>query len=423
MTAVLRIVAAGLSVAVTVLLGRHIGPEGLGYFAYATSLIMLALVPISNGWGMLLMRKASVAFQNSDWAEAKTIAGHAWKGALAVAILGLIGGLVVLGVLDLDASFPIGFGTVLLLACVLFFDQLSAVRVSFIRAFQQPQLAQVSDIVAKQVLVILGVCLVIYFNPSGLRLADVFGVLLIASVLNYLLGRYLLHWISPPELSAAAPTRFDPKWPKAAAFLATGAGLFIINSQMGMVMLGFFASAEDLGLFRVATQISILSAMGYAALSFIAAPRFAAQVDSKDTALLQAQACFLARMSLILSLPVPLVFYFFGQVLIEVLLGPAFLGLIPAALVLCLAQSVLCAFGLGNSVLNMHGYERQVSRCAAFALIVHVIALLVLVPSNGILGAAIAYLISITIWGGGLWLMAYRKLGVNTSVFAWPKPA
>lgn len=421
MTAVLRIVAAGLSVAVTVLLGRQLGPEGLGYFAYATSLIMLALVPISNGWGVLLMRKAALAFQNSDWAEAKSIAAYTWKGALAIALISGVGAFVALGYLDPNAAWPIGYGTVLLLACVLFFDQLSAVRVSLIRAFQQPQLAQISDIVAKQVLMILGILLVMSLRPNGIRLTDVFAVLLMASVMTYLLGRFLLYRLSPVELRNSPAIPFDPKWPKAALVLAAGAGLFIANSQMGMVMLGFFANAEDLGLFRVATQISILSAMGYAALNFIAAPRFATQIENKDTAQLQAQASFLARVSFVLSLPVPLVFYVFGDVIIEALLGTAFLGLVPAAIVLCIAQSILSVFGLAGSMLNMHGHERQVTRCAVAALIVHVIALLVLVPGYGIWGAAIAYLISLTLWGGSLWSVAYAKLGVNTSVFGWPR--
>jgi len=71
-------------------------------------------------------------------------------------------------------------------------------------------------------------------------------------------------------------------------------------------------------------------------------------------------------------------------------------------------------------LLNMTGNESVMARGLALAAALNVIMNLVLIPLFGIVGAALATALSITIFNLMMWNAAMRLLRINT--FAWSRP-
>jgi len=100
------------------------------------------------------------------------------------------------------------------------------------------------------------------------------------------------------------------------------------------------------------------------------------------------------------------------------LFGPTFLaGAAPLA-VLCLALVVRSVFGPASLVLSVH--DKPFSALPAIALGVATLigGNLLLVPPFGLMGAAVAALVSITLWSAAQWLTVLKIAGVDVSIRA-----
>jgi O-antigen/teichoic acid export membrane protein len=98
--------------------------------------------------------------------------------------------------------------------------------------------------------------------------------------------------------------------------------------------------------------------------------------------------------------------------------GPAFAaGAVPLA-VLCLALVVRSMAGPASLVLSIHDHPYASLPAVALGIGTLVVANLVLVPMFGLMGAAGAALLAITVWSAGLWFTAYKLAGVDVSIMA-----
>jgi len=80
-------------------------------------------------------------------------------------------------------------------------------------------------------------------------------------------------------------------------------------------------------------------------------------------------------------------------------------------------------FGPSSVVLSIHNKPYAALPAVGAALAMLVIANLWLVPPFGLMGAAVAALIAMTVWSGSMWLITLRIAGVDVSIRARLKPA
>ncbi|HVY52504.1 MAG TPA: polysaccharide biosynthesis C-terminal domain-containing protein, partial [Devosia sp.] len=113
------------------------------------------------------------------------------------------------------------------------------------------------------------------------------------------------------------------------------------------------------------------------------------------------------------------------------LFGAAFqAGVIPLV-ILCAGLVIRSVFGPASVVLSVHNRPYSSLPAVAASMLTLVLANLALVPPFGLVGAAVAALIAMTVWSGALWLTTLRIVGVDISIRArlaaapqvLPKPA
>ena len=68
-------------------------------------------------------------------------------------------------------------------------------------------------------------------------------------------------------------------------------------------------------------------------------------------------------------------------------------------------------------ILNMTGYEKRTVRAALVAIPVNVVLAIVLIPSYGYFGAAMASVLSLFLWNLILLHAAIKGPGINPSIF------
>jgi O-antigen/teichoic acid export membrane protein len=412
----LRLAGMGLGLLVTILIGRWLGPAALGVYGYSVIVLSLVAVPVSYGWAALLLRRVAAAVHDRGWGEAK---GLFIRGTQFAAALAAVAGLLGLGGV---ALFPevlpmaIGPGVVALLAAVLFLDQISALRMAFLRGLGHPVLGQLPETLVRPTLIVAGFCALALAAAMHPNLLQAFIAMAVAAALSALLGAAVLWRTLPQDVARAAPTFHVRDWSAAAGALTVNSGLMLLNSYADILMLGALGSLHDVGVYRVAGQIALLSGFVYTALNMIAAPRFAYLRAAGDRVALARTAALAARLAFLGTLPLPIVFWLFGPAILEAVFGPAFVAARAPMFVLFAAQAVNAAAGMASSLIIASGRERTLARFTLAAVVVNVAVSLSLIPRWGAMGAATANLAAGIAWNASMWIFARRAIGVDTSI-------
>ncbi|HEY0034786.1 MAG TPA: polysaccharide biosynthesis C-terminal domain-containing protein, partial [Devosia sp.] len=93
-------------------------------------------------------------------------------------------------------------------------------------------------------------------------------------------------------------------------------------------------------------------------------------------------------------------------------------GAAPLA-VLCLGLVVRSVMGPASLVLSIHDRPYASLPSVALGMGTLLLANWLLVPPYGLMGSAVAALISITVWSVGQWWIALHNTKVDVSILAW----
>lgn len=417
--ALVRLAGMGFGFLVTVIIGRLIGAEGLGIYSYAIILFSLLAVPVSNGWATLTLRTVSRAQYDQQWQLSKGLMQRGAQLSVVLSVLGFALGMLFYRVLFESSEF-LSVTVVALLALVLFFDQLSALRLAVLRGLQHPVWGQAPEVLVRPLLII--VCLLVLASIFGSKMSvqHAFWALLVASGITVFLGGIILWRKAPGEL-AVAPARFDSRtWMASAGLLAGNAGLIMLNSQVDILLLGMLGGLEDVGIYRVAAQIALLSGFVYTALNMLAMQRFAYLRATGDIAKLRTTATLMARIAFLGTLPLPAAFYFFGEQILLLLFGVGFVPALQPLFWLLAVQTISASAGMTSAILIMNGLEALIIRVTIISLVVNVVLCLFLIPRFGNPGAAISTLLSISGWNIALWAVTRKQLLIDSSILSLP---
>jgi O-antigen/teichoic acid export membrane protein len=187
--------------------------------------------------------------------------------------------------------------------------------------------------------------------------------------------------------------------------------------DIDLLVLSNLLNREELAIFGVCTRVFSLVSFGVAAVYAVTLPDMFESEAKSDRAGFHRKIgdanLVASSLSILLFALVSI-----GGPLALMIFGPAFqAGAAPLA-VLCLALVVRSVFGPASLVLSVH--DRPYASLPAIGL--GVVALvggnMLLVPHFGMMGAALAALISITIWSGAMWLTTLKTAGVDVSIYA-----
>lgn len=402
-----------LSLIVVVLLGRMLGAEGFGIYAFSMAVVSIASMPTRLGLPELVVRETASSQATQRW---ETIVGlwrwstaAAWALGSAVAIIGMV----LIAHLGRDAetvgrTLLVGFLLVPLLS-------LSNLRSGILRGLRYVGSANFIGLLAQPLVFILLLAGFMLANRGSLTPPEAIGLTVVSAFFSFMLGTWIIRRRRPADTFGVVP-RFTPgKWIAGAWPMAMTQGAHQINRYVDVVILGLLANMIDAGIYRVAAQGAVLVSLGMIAMELVIAPRLAhlhalGQQEHMQKILRRStQIAFMLSVAVALGFAIagqPILIWFFGDDF-----GSAWLPLI----ILSMAHVISTAIGPTGLILNMTGYERYVTRAVTIAALVNIALNFALIPLFGAVGAAIATGIALIFWKAWLWFTAKRKLGVRCS--------
>ena len=363
---IVKIVAMGLTFVLSVVLGRILGPDGLGIINLSNQIIQLLLVVLLLGLPNVIIKEVAIARNNSD----KNSVGRVMKTAYILA-----GGISLLIIIPfiLSASWisinifkneRLAIPLTIALAVVLpqvFSRLFSAGLVGYRKIWQSNLVDQGLSVLIT--LLVLGVCWIMHIDIDVIKAAIAFAVGRIVVTLS--VGFY---WNSLYRQSFKVP--FEGRrllYTALPMLLVTATG--VISSTVDSVMLGIFSDVTAVGLYTVSAKVALITGFFLQVTNSAIAPKIAALYAEDKLDELQIMLKKVTQGLAIIAI-FPLLIYVFGGKYILGLWGEEFESGYWVLIVLSIGQFFNIATGSITSLLNMTGHEKIHGRiCLGFLLL------------------------------------------------------
>jgi O-antigen/teichoic acid export membrane protein len=401
----------GLTGIAAVIIGRELGPAGYGDYAWAFAWATTLALPAALGADQLLVREAAVARGRGEWTRLRALLRSTlgWSAAVAVAAIAvaalaleLAGGglgtrraalLVALPIVPLAAVTGVAQGALLGLG-----RTATAVAPSTIGR-------------AAAFLALVGIGAAVGSLSAPRAVALQLAATAIAAAFTLALALRALPRSHLPR-GRASPRR----WLSLAVPMGAASVLMLFDAQAGVLMLGALGSRAATGVYAAALLCMAPFGLVLTAIRLPLGPLIARLGAAGEREQLQQALRLATRAAGAAGAAIATVLIVFPGPILR-LFGDDFSGGESALRLLAIAQLVnaLCAFN--GLVLIMRGEQRAAMRSALACLMLDLALCAVLVPSLGARGAAIAALVSVTARNIANSTLAWRRLGIDTTVF------
>jgi O-antigen/teichoic acid export membrane protein len=251
----------------------------------------------------------------------------------------------------------------------------------------------------------------------ALSAAVAMALYVLSAALAFLSGIWLLWRVTPLSVREATP-RFESRaWLMSAWSLAWIGGMQIINQQVAILLQGFFLPDDQIGIFRVATQVSQVAAFGLLAVNMAISPHFAALYMRRRIEELQVLVTKSTKVIMLFNLLITAAFVVGGRIFLKVFFGSSYVKAYMPLLILLVGQLINSGVGTVASLLNMTSYENETAKARTIATIANILLNLALLPRWGIVGSALATALSLILWNTILWWQTKKRLGINSLAF------
>lgn len=412
---VLRALNAVAASSLTILMARYLGPSGYGIYTYALALVILLNVPTQGGLPILLVRETAAALAQSR----VDLVYRLWRWATTFTVgLALAVALITLPIAwgFRDHFEPVAFNSFVLALLLVPLIILGNLAGAALRGVHRVLLGQLPEYVLRPALLLLAILAYLWLGRDDMRADVAVGLHTLAAAVALLISVPML-WRARPTTSTARIPEGErpPEWLRSMMPLTLLSAMQVILQYTDLVMLGFFLDSETVGLYRVAAQASLCVGFGLLAVNLIVAPQFARDYARGDRARLQQVTTLSARLVLLLTLPIMLLFLFVAEPIVTLVFGDAYGGSGTALRILAIGQLLNAAFGSVVFLLNMTGHERDTVKGLSIGVVVNALLNLALIPTFGINGAAVATAITLLIWNVLLWQAVRRRLGIDST--------
>lgn len=404
-------IAAGGSFMLLVVLGRLYGTAGVGVYALAQSLLMAVAIFSRYGMDNALMR-----FVGRD-VQAPHVYAYLRYACIKALLFSIVGGVALFFSRNLWACLfdaPLLAPVLVGIAVAAPAFALIFIFAGFMKAVRKPATA---CLLHNGVVAFVSALIVWLLQNAVLPDAGLVNIGIAFAVAAWVLAGVGMclswRWHRVSYIAISAPIcrsevcEFNRS---SSAFFATSVAQILI-SVAGIWVAGYFLTASDVGLFKVALQVSGLIGIVIFVINVVYPPQFAALYHKGQVKALGKLARQGALFGLCLAAP-PIIVCLVAPGWVLHFVGQGFSTATVPLYTLIFAQLISIAFGSVGYVLNMSGNELLQRNIAWSSNAAGLLAMLGMTPFLGISGAATGVAIAMFLRKFAGAFFAWRKLGI-----------
>ncbi|MBK8582072.1 MAG: flippase [Flavobacteriales bacterium] len=398
-------------------IARRFGAEGNGYYNLFTAWMAVLGVLATLGLSSSNVRSVAEYGAKGEWGRLRPLHNGVLRTVLPFAVLL---GLLFLGWRELAMRGIMGNGglppsVMLSMAMVLPFSALLLVNVEFIRGTKRVAVSELLRSPAVLGLTLLGVLLV----PGDAMTPVVVNTCVIAIcalAAFYLVRRYVA--------MIEAKNQAKPLTINMREHLALALPMIItalsssLNGRLDTIMLAWYQPSDIIGIYGTAVKISIGIEFVIGAIKTIAMPKIAEMYHAGKHEELRETLDYAAKLVFWTTAPISVVLIIFAGPIMG-FVGPEFTQGATVLRIMTIAHFISASSGMVGAFLNMTGGQVAFSRIVVVSVALNLVLNFLMIPPYGMLGAALAAGITLSLWNIAAAILIYRKHGINMYYIPW----
>jgi O-antigen/teichoic acid export membrane protein len=405
-----RIIGTGIAFILSVFLARTLGSEGFGLYSFVLSFLIFLSIPVQGGFPNLIVRETAKAYLTNDWPSIKGL--FLWALKLIVIYITGLGALIsLLYVFDVNFLskerldvFIVGFILTLFIPVLL-------IQNSSIRGLGRVVLGVIPDAIIRPGLTLLITGFLFFVLKEKLTPYTVILIYIISTFVALSVSSIAIWMLIPKESRKLSYAIETGKWRKAIYPLTVVGGLQLMYSYIDIIILGFFYSDEDVGVYRAAVQLAMLVVFGLSVINQMLHPYYAKLYAQNKMDKLQKLVTYSSFIIFGIAAIPSLIFIIAGEFVLSNIFGEEYiLGAFPLA-ILTIGQLANSIFGPVGALLNMTGHEEDSKKGMFYSLSINLLLSFILIPLYGAIGAAVSTAVSVILWN--VILRYYVKIRLN----------
>lgn len=406
---VIKIFAAGSSIAFGILLARLLGPKGAGIYYIAFTIVTVASTVARFGLNNSLVRfiSSSVAEGNSSSVKGvyvKSMVIGTGVSTLISLLICSLSDLIALKVYkEAELAKPLFWISFSIIPFTLFVLQAQALQ----------GLKKIRDSMS-----LLSLYAPLFSLMALAPLTHYYGVVgaawsyTIAATITLCIGLWRWNILKPYSRSTFG--KFDTT-----ILLNSSIALLVVALMdqiikwSSLLMLGIWDSSESVGMFGTADRLSKLLTFIMIAVNSIAAPKFAELFQRKQYGTLEKLARNATMMQVAFAIPVIAIFILTPELVLKPF-GNEFIAASDILIILTFGQFISAACGSVGYILMMTGHEKSIRNNMAIFAAINITLNIILIPGYGSIGAAWATTITISLSNVLLMYAVWKRIGILT---------
>jgi O-antigen/teichoic acid export membrane protein len=237
-----------------------------------------------------------------------------------------------------------------------------------------------------------------------------------AAAIALAIAAFLLHRHWPGQVRVSNAEYRNAQWACAWLPFTLLMAANLLNSEIGILLLGWLGTDEQVAALRLAYRGAQLVVISLSIVNLVIAPHVTQTHRSGNTTQLQQLSRQSARAALAGALPVAIPLIFWGAPIISFVFGAEYVNmtLTPLA-ILASAQLINVGFGSVGIFLTMSGFEKDTLCVQIISLMVNVASGILLIPKFGATGAACSGAMGLITWNILLGILFIQRLKIRPS--------
>jgi O-antigen/teichoic acid export membrane protein len=389
----LKSCGAILSFTLTIVIARLLGAEETGRYFLVLSMVTPLAIAVRMGLDSVVTRQVSSFSVDNDWRQINSLYSVVFRWVIFTSVLVSLfsfcsGSWLSVNIFDKPELIPVW--DLFLWAIIPF--SLYSIQGQFFQGVKMMPGFMFSQGLGLPLFLLL--ILTIFWSVEITLTASLLAASYVVASF-FVMAVLVFFWFKIADVQLAKPKRLGALVPSALPLW----GIQILGQVLqwaGPIALGIWAMSADVAIFSVAYRTALLIPIVLMAVNSIAAPKFAAQYHQNDMRGLHQVAIWSTRLMLIASMPVVGIFLLFPKWVMG-LFGPEFAEGSAILMVLAMGQLVNVATGSVGFLLSMTGHERELLKSTVITVVLMLILCSWLIPTYGIMGAAIAQSASLSV--------------------------
>ncbi len=397
----------------TWLLTRFLGKSDFGKYSYLFTIFTLAGILATFGYRSLIVRETAAYMKRQETAKIKGLIKWSARITFAGAIIAYL--IATRFILHLEIVSG-HFNTKIIWIAALSIPLLAFTHLlqSILNGMRYVLSGNIALQVFKPLILLCGIAL-LYLLNNTVNLSNSILINAFSFAAALMLSVFLFRYKTGHLLKGSGIQTESKVWIKSGLYFWVLSLVTLANGQADLLILGMLKPMEDVGIYKISLKLAEFVPMVLYLTNIVVAPVYARLWESTQKKSLQHVVNRSSAVFFMTTIPIVLILVMLGKPFMH-FFGPGFESGYPALLILMSGQLVNVLMGSVGLLLKMTRNEDMLLYTFLATSILNILLDLLLIPTLGIEGAAIANAASVFCWNIVLSRMLWLKTGIKSSV-------